>query len=54
MGLNDITAGQLADETRRIELDGGAAILVDVAGTPASEGAHAMGMGRRRGGVDGG
>ena len=54
VGLKNITAGQLADEIKRIELDGDAAILVDLTGTPAPDGAHPMGMGRPRGDVNGG
>jgi len=45
VGLPEIDAGRLDEETTTVELDGDTARIVDVEGMPASDGAHPMGVG---------
>jgi len=45
VGLAEIDAGRLAEETATVELGDTTATVVDVEGMPASDGAHPVGMG---------
>jgi len=53
VGLPEIEAGRLADETTRVELDGATATVVDLVGSGAVDAAPRMPMGVHAGGRDG-